>query len=433
MQGFVFPTFNSQKTNDTEGTSYINNQTYKAMKSYLLLFCAMPLVMACSSDDIDNGERPTSISLTRGEQQIASANSGFAMSLFGAANEINKDENMFVVSPLSASLALSMTANGAGGSTLDEMVNVLGVEGHTLGELNAYNKKIVNGLPTLDGATVSVANAIWIDNSFSVLDAYKDSLASNYDANIQQTDLASSVSAINDWCNSKTNGYIPKIVDEISSEAKIVLLNALYFNGLWESPFDKGATVKDVFNNADGTQGEAEYMSAQYRSKKYGADDDFTWVELPFKSSVYNLSVILPNEGVSVSQCIAAMQKNKWDNFSWNAVNLKLPKFSIRLSNDLIPTLRKIGINEIFSNTANMTNLSSMGTMIAKVQQANFFSIDEEGAKAAAVTEVEGWDSAPGPIDPNEIIDFNVNRPFIFMLTEQSTGCVLFMGRVSKM
>lgn len=393
---------------------------------------------SCSSDDGENGDGGktcTMIELTESEKQVAAGSNDFAVTLFKSANELADDDENLVISPLSASLAMSMAVNGAAGSTLDELTSKLGYSGYLLETVNGYNNKLVKGLAGLDNtSTISVANAMWLDDGFTAKDDFETVVSDNYETYITNGALESSASTINKWCSEKTKGVIANLLDngDLDESSKFVILNALYFKGSWTYPFNARNTKEDVFYNADGTEGKAKYMCAE-AFLGYGTGEGFSWIDRPFGNTVYRIRIILPDEGTTIDQCLDRMVGFEWSAAASSSyVNLMLPKFSFSVNYDLKPALENLGIVEAFADNANFANLSSEGVKIAKVKQANSFSIDEQGVTAAGSTSVVGG-VTDIYIDPDQTVNFHVQRPFIFMLTEQATGSVLFMGRVSYM
>lgn len=363
---------------------------------------------------------------------MASSNNDFAFRLFKSANNVLADAKTLTLSPLSASLALSMVANGADGNTRAELLQALGMEGGDIAVMNAYNQKLVNGLATLDKtSTVKIANSLWLNKGFPVLESFKDDVTDSYDAKVKVVDMASALPAIKKWCSNKTNGLIKDFPSEIAEGTEVALLNALYFKGSWKKPFDKEWTKSDIFTNADGTTTETSFLCDE-RKIVYGKKDGFSWVELPYGNEAFSLRIVLPDEGVSIEQCIDSLCGYSWNGGGHRDVDLKLPKFSLKENCSLVDVLRSMGVNDAFTGNADFSNLSSNGMKISEVKQATAFAIDETGVEAAAATYV-GIMTSSLSVDAEPVIEFHVQRPFFFLLSEKSTGCVLFIGKIEKM
>ena len=415
------------------------------MKKLFLGMAALSLLAACQNDDLpDGGNEYEPIVMTKTETELASQGTDFAFRFFravdksqlenGALSQEERDEPLFV-SPLSASFALSMLANGADGETLQELTDALGFSGYSMEEVNAYYKKLMEELPKQDKKSrLALANSLWLDTRFDALAAYKGVLTDSYDAEVRQVDMATAVDDINEWCSQKTNGLIPKILKENDGGLSMLLLNALYFKGEWDEPFDEEDTREDVFTNADGTESRTAFMNKE-DWLRYVQNDLFGMVSLPYGNGAFSLQVLLPHEGVALADCMEALNGNAWadllNEMSFVEVNLKLPKLKTdRILDDLRPALEAMGVKKAFAGEADFSKLSKQSLFISLVRQAVSFNMDEKGTEAAAVTAVGGESMAPPPV---QVIDFHVQRPFLLVLTEKSTGCVLFIGKVVKM
>ena len=369
---------------------------------------------------------------------MASESTDFAFRFFQTASEVlgkeEQNKNKLILSPVSASYALSMAANGAEGATLTELIEVLGFSGFSIDEINAYNQKLVQELVQQDNTTLlSMANSLWLLDDFQVLSTYRNALKKNYDAEVRREERAKAKDAINAWCADKTNGCIPDFLKD-DPEGKALLLNALYFKGLWAEPFDKGLTQNELFTNEGGTQTEVAMLNRQ-SGYLLAQNDLYATVRLPYGNGAFALQVILPQEGVSLAQCIEALNGASWkalqESMTWKEVDVKLPKFTIEdYQNSLIRVLMAMGVQEAFRNSADFSKMANKDLMISSVDQSVYFRLDEEGTEAAAVTGI-GMSQAL-PQNPYGVYEFHVDRPFLFLLTEKSTDSVLFMGQVTE-
>ena len=414
-------------------------------RNLFLGMAALSLLAACQNDDLpDGGNEYEPIVMTKTETELASQGTDFAFRFFragdkslqenGGLSQEERDEPLFV-SPLSASFALSMLANGADGETLQELTDALGFSGYSMEEVNAYYKKLMEELPKQDKESrLALANSLWLDTRFDALTAYKGILTDSYDAEVRKVDMATAMDDINNWCSQKTNGLIPKILKKNEAGLSMLLLNALYFKGEWDDPFDEGDTQEDAFANADGTESRTAFMNKE-DWLRYVQNDLFGMVSLPYGNGAFSLQVLLPHEGVALADCMEALNGNAWtdllNGLSFTEVNLKLPKLKTdRILDDLRSALEAMGVKKAFAEGADFSKLSGQSLFISLVRQAVSFNMDEKGTEAAAVTAVGGESMAPPPA---QVIDFHVQRPFLLVLTEKSTGCVLFIGKVVKM
>ena len=409
----------------------------------LMFACAatLSMVAACQNDEGVNNKVPKEykpIELTEAQTRMASESTDFAFRFFQTASEVlgkeEQNKNKLILSPVSASYALSMAANGAEGATLTELIEVLGFSGFSIDEINAYNQKLVQELVQQDNTTLlSMANSLWLLDDFQVLSTYRNALKKNYDAEVRREERAKAKDAINAWCADKTNGCIPDFLKD-DPEGKALLLNALYFKGLWAEPFDKGLTQNEPFTNEDGTQTEVAMLNRQ-SGYLLAQNDLYATVRLPYGNGAFALQVILPQEGVSLAQCIEALNGASWqalqESMMWKEVDVKLPKFTIEdYQNSLIRVLMAMGVQEAFRNSADFSKMANKDLMISSVDQSVYFRLDEEGTEAAAVTGI-GMSQAL-PQNPYGVYEFHVDRPFLFLLTEKSTDSVLFMGQVTE-
>ena len=421
------------------------------MKKQLLLAgtVLLSLMTACQDDGSDapsvQGNTPKEyvpIQLTEAETRMASQNTDFAFRLFKAADEKLTEEQgeeaKVFLSPLSASYALSMVANGADGTTLEELAGALGFSGSSLDEINAYNRKLLTRLVEQDNTTnLATANSLWMFDDFRTLDSYRETLSAEYDAEVRIQDRSGAKDAINAWCAEKTKGCI---TDFLKNEPKgeTMLLNALYFKGIWAEGcgFNERETKRELFANEDGSSVYVDMMNATH-TYAFAQNDTYAVVRMPYGNGAFGLHVLLPQEGVTLDGCIASLDGTGWNDMladmTPEMVELKLPKFTVDdCQNDLISTLKAMGIKEAFLPTADFSKMAGEPLMISDVTQSLYFSLDEEGTEAAAVTGI-GMDVAAPEPGYNEVREFYVNRPFLFLLTEKSTGTVLFMGKVNKL
>lgn len=404
------------------------------------------VTVACSDDgDGKSTSVPREdISVSRSEEQLVEANNEFAYKWLGVMNEAETENDNFVISPLSLSMALSMTANGAAGVSQSEILNVLGFDADDLDAANALNCKLMQKLPTLDNVVkLRLANSMWIPEYMSQLlkSSFASTLMDNYQAPVTAVEDMSSqqtLNLINGWCAEKTDNVIPAIFkDPLPSSTLMVLANALYFKGEWTEKFEKSKTIRAAFSNADGSISQVDYMRKSEAELRAFSDDKYSVAAFPFGNEAYSMIVVLPEEGVSLDECVKELDgdditKLAQDKMSGKfSMNVRIPKFTVEYEKELKAILESMGIRSIFGNadfSGMWDGLVSMG--ISMVKQCAKIEVDEEGAEAAAVTVVKGDTTSPGPMVGK---DFIVDRPFVFIIAEHSTGLPLFMGRVTKL
>lgn len=414
------------------------------MVSLVALACGA--LTGCSDEKAKGDPNPYErIPLARGEEEVVKANYDFALRLASEASkaEYGAGDNV-IISPLSLSMALSMTANGAAGETRDELLEVLGFADDELAAANSLNKKLMEKLPGLDRkTTVSLANAIWFDGVGGAMakDAFVSILSDNYSAGMAVFDDLSSTEAmngINSWADKNTNGLIPQFLSTpLPENSRIALTNALYFKGNWATEFLPANTVDKDFHNGDGTTSKVRMMcDSKYTCKAY-EEDNYMTASLKYGNGAYTMLVILPKPGHTPVEIIEELDIMYLRMFASGGgypseLNLQLPKFSIETSLDYSLILRGMGVSKAFDDAdfSEMWENGSRQFHIGKVLQSTKIEVDEQGTKAVAVSAVIGGDGAPGPMRGG---DFIVDRPFVFMITEGSTGVVLFTGVVNKL
>lgn len=300
-------------------------------------------------------------------------------------------------------------------------------------EINAYNQKLLTELAGQDNTTtLKTANSFWMFDDFRALDTYQAMLQESYDAEVRTQPRETAKDAINDWCAEKTNGLIPKILEEMP-DGVAMLINALYFKGVWETKFNKDNTRQEEFRCEDGSTLTVDMM-AQQEGFRYMKDERMAAVKLPYGNRAFNLYVLLPNEGMTTSQLIAGLDPASWEemqnNMRMKDVDLKLPRLKVESdANSLVETLEAMGVKKAFSRIeAEFGKMSDKDLYISSVQQTVSVTINEEGTEAAAVTDI-GLISVANPLEPAV---FHANRPYVFVLEEESTGTVLFVGKVQK-
>ncbi|NDV80613.1 serpin family protein [Bacteroides sp. 51] len=407
------------------------------MKKTILYFLASMLLFSCQSDDpTPTPDEREDIPLSRSELEMTEVGNEFAFDFFKTIAAGETEDNLFI-SPLSASIALSMCANGAANETLEEMKATLGFKDYSLEEMNAYYKKLVGGLLAVDNTTtLGIANSIWIKKGFDVKQPFIDLNKDIYDAEVRTLDFnAQAVAIINQWCADKTNKRIPKVLDNISPDALLFLINALYFKGTWTYEFDKSKTVKEDFTAISGQKKKVDLMRQECQIP-YVKDEGLQVVELPYGNEAFSMIVLLPEEGRNVDDAIqqlTAANWNKWMKALYpHTIDIKLPKFKLEYERDLKADLKNMGMILPFAeNKADFSNMSSHTPLfIGLVKQNTFVEVNEEGTEAAAVT-IIGMETSS--IDGPPVTTVHVNRPFIYIIKEKSTGAILFMGKMGSL
>lgn len=409
------------------------------MKQFLLLSMLLCLPFTACNDDVEEQSiLPTMqpIELNATEKEMAAQQGDFASTLsLELYRKLGEKTDNWLVSPFSLQCALGMLSNGANGETHDEILYALGLSQYSQEEVNAYFKKLIEGLHTVNSAiTVKTANSVWGNAGVPLKEDFQKMNIENYSAMVSQLDFSdpSAVDQINAWCNQTTEGLIPSILEEVNPTATVYLLNSLYFKARWESEFAPEKTQEGDFNTSSGKVVKADFMQTQ-RMAAYVENEWFTSTSLSYQNDSYVMRLILPQPEISIDQVLQALSEsdeNLWKNTILADINLKMPRFALENKLDLVSTLQALGMKKAFTNGADFSSMSDISTYISLVQQATRLKVDEEGSEGAAVTVIEGYLSDLMRPLPEEEVDFFLDRPFLFQIIESSTGTVLFMGQV---
>ena len=358
------------------------------------------------------------------------ANCSFQISFFKELNKQFINKNL-IISPLSAYQILSLAANGAKKNTLTEMISALG--GKSLEELNKINMKILKEAKKF--STVEIANAI-----MTKINPNKNFIASGqkYEASIQ---TLKSVSQVNSWCNAKTHGKIKKILNSLDGNIKMILLNAVYFKGLWSIPFEKSMTMKRPFYNLNDKSKEKKVDRMQIMdSFQYYEDREVQLIRLPYKKDSMSAVIILPNENKNINEFISELNDEKLQSLlkrmGREKVRLQLPKFELEFSSMLNSVLKKLGMNDAFNEIK--ANLEGIGKnlYIGEVIQKTYLKVDESGTEAAAVTVVTVKEKGIKIEKRPKIYSMIVERPFLFLLANDKLPInneMLFISKIEKL
>lgn len=349
--------------------------------------------------------------------------------------EEKKNPNV-IVSPLSASILLGMVANGVEEEAMETICRYLGTD--DLDGLNTLASQLLTELPAVDNETkLSLANAIWVNDKFHLSSAFTSAMAATYDPAIEYGDFVNNGAGVKDdifkWCEKETNGLIRQLDLEIHPQTMAVLLNAMYFKGMWNrNPFDSKNTRKADFHGAGGTKS-VDMMDSGEIKAEYGWTKGFTAFRLYFGNGAYSYTVLLPGEGMTAEGSLAALTPEvmkEIETMSPGTVILQMPKMKVE---------RELSLSDVFEGTdMEVLNRSAHFTMFEPkqpgemtIKQSATFSVDETGAEGAAVT-FANFDYAAGPDYKPTVQTITVDRPFFFFINEVSTGACILSGRVAE-
>ena len=416
-------------------------KTGKIFVSLLLLVALTLNTTGCTVTSLDTAIKATDLMSEVKPQNVtgkASDNNfkenmaNFSMELF--KKSLEEKENT-LISPLSMTLALSMTANGADNETKKQIEALLGGD-ISIDELNEYLYSYVKGLPSEEKSKLGIANSIWFRDEEGRLEVKPDFLQKNadyYGASIYSSAFDDqTLKDINNWVSTNTDGMIDKILDKIDGDAVLFLINAIVFDAQWQNVYEKNDVYEGNFTSINGTTQRVEFMSSgEYQ---YPDDGKATGFIKPYAGDAYSFIALLPNEDISLESYIASLSGTGFlrtlENVEHGFVSTSMPKFEFEYGKEMNKILADLGMSDAFdSDSADFSKMaaSSNGDIyIGKVLHKTYISVDELGTKAGAVTSVEMKD-ATGPYVERSVI---LNRPFAFMIIDNSTNLPIFMGTV---
>ena len=375
---------------------------------------------------------PADIHLSDRQQSFVAGNNAFTLKFLKTVNDEDNTGHSFVYSPLSITYALSMVNAAAQGATERELEQTLGFGQGGIQEVNQFCKTLIDSLPMVDRKVqLSIANSIFVNKDYRLLKPYQTDMQRYFGALAEGLDFSSkkSLNRINGWCNKKTNGMIPTILDELNPDAVSYLLNAIYFKAEWSNPFEKDFTNNEDFATAHGAK--TMPLMQQTRNYNYLKNSIFAAVDLPYGNHRWSMTVMLPEEGKTTTDVINYLAQNGTsftDDFRSRRVDLKLPRFETSsATSNLIGTMQKLGLSRVFSGSAEIPNMCNTSVFISMMLQKARIKVDERGSEAAAVTVVMLEKSCA--IQRDEPVVFHAKRPFVYLIREASTGVILFVGK----
>ncbi|MBR1547426.1 MAG: serpin family protein [Prevotella sp.] len=401
--------------------------------------CPKPVV--CPVDSVPVDQSYTCLDLTRGQRQLVTSSNGFAFRLFrqllqkGNAGPSFEPERSIIVSPISITYALGMLNNGAAGETQQQINQTLGFGDAGADGVNTFCRKMLTEAPRLDELTqVLIANTIFMNKDYELRPEFVALANAYYDATPETRDFSDGLTrqVINQWASDHTKGMIPMVLGEAEFEPKAVsyLLNAIYFKGAWTYKFDTDATFDEPFY-ANGSQTTVPMM---HQNSKLGyTDNDVCQVlQLPYGNGAYNMTIMLPHDGKDILDVLSMLSADSWPEYRdlppTETVNVALPRFETNSDINLKQTMSDLGMPLAFwENMAEFPNFCNVPTHIGMMKQVARIKLNEEGTEAAAVTVIGIYDNSAA--DGPRSIDFIANRPFLYIISERSTGAIFFIGQ----
>lgn len=404
-------------------------------------------ITACSNDDggkyvgeiidIPAGE---DVALSRSEEAVKASLNGFATNLFQTAARNyaelypEGDGNM-LISPFSASLALSMTANSTDDAQTAKILELLGAP--DLETVNSTCAKLMRDLSDDKGlSSVSFANSVWYNTDYSVSGDYMSKINGNFYGEVCGADFndGATKDIINSWCASKTRGMVPSIVKRTNANDLAFIINALYFNSEWASQFNGEATSDATFH---GTAGDA--LVKMMHQKFYGTHlycevPGASVLQLPYKGR-YSMYVVLPDNDRTADEFSKEFDLSQLFRANGNPcanVQLDMPRFKIDNQMELTDIFASMGLPKTFASLEKMGIMTPNAKFMESLQKSSV-SVNENGTEMASVTVVEIGDTSPGMPDEPKEVTMTLDRPFMFVVADTRTQVVLLAGRINNL
>lgn len=418
------------------------------MKTFALMGMTAMVLSACRTARVEkaaeNGNANWSVNeevdesfliLSDAQHEMVNNNNSFAFSLYNKTMGMNSR----VVSPLSVTYLMSMLANGADGETQQQILATLGWAGEgiqqpSLQDINDYSRMLIEKTARLDKAvTVEIANYVAVNKEFKLNSKFQKSVERDYKAGVESLNFTSpsTLKHINDWCNDRTHGMIPSIINELDPDAVSYLMNAIYFNGTWKDKFSKEETKQEMFR---GYTRDIQYVDMMHRHGEYfyADGDGYSAVSIPYGNGAFRMTVILPSEGSFLRDVMASMDGGKFQELQRSMekcnVDLKIPRFTTEVDLPLNDIISALGAPLIFSSQADFSQFARGDFYVSKMFQKAKIEVSEEGTKAAAVTAAIMMMSAVRPEKKRNVV-FHADSPFAYIISENSTGSIYFMGQ----
>lgn len=405
------------------------------MKRLAILLLSLAITLSCAScgrdysgvQPLKHVEVPSSYPLSVPPSPVEEGATHQFSLRTGAQLLAGREENT-TYSPMSAYFVLSLLAAGAQGETRQELLDVLGAASAEEAAEDA-NKLFYTHYQDEKNAKLLLANSIWFSDSMSVEESYTDLAAEKFYAELFSVDFADKKTerAMNEWCLRRTQDLVGYPAS-LTPEDTMHVVNAVYFYGTWSKPFYKNETARDTFETAQGTV-TADFMRQQMDYSTYRWSGTWMSSDLDLEHGG-RVIFVLPDEGVDVNTLLATPEALEEALFGGTeeegAVNWKVPKVTLESSFDLVPTLEALGVSQAFSGTeADFSGISASPMFLSQVKQGTYFSLDERGVKAAAITGGAAPGSAPPP--PGEPVYMHLTRPFLYAVVDP-VDTVIFIG-----
>ena len=395
------------------------------MKKWCIALVLSLSIFSCEDHSVAPDNPPNLRELSSSEIAVSSSLNDFGFNLF---RKINQDQNTFI-SPLSVSIALGMVLNGASDETAESILQTIDFGDLTPEQVNQAYKDLTGLLLSMDRTTdVRIANSVWYHNEYNVKNAFEEIIENYYDGVVQSLDFKSSTAknTINSWVADKTNDRIQNLIDQISGDEIMFLINAIYFKGEWQYQFDASKTHDADFTREDGSVTTVSMMQSKGSMIQYGVNENVQLIDIPYGNGQFRMTVLVPEPGGinGLAAELTSSQLNNWLSASDSlSVELEMPKFKMTWKKDLKDILADMGMK-----TAGFPKLfeENLPLAISRIIHQSFLEVNEKGSEAAAATAIGiGYTSLPP-----KPLRITIDRPFIFFIREKHSGVILFSGQL---
>lgn len=370
------------------------------------------------------------------DQKTTEAQTDFSFALMHQLAEEEKSSNQFF-SPISIHTALQLAYHGTNGATQTEMEQVLGTDQLQPTDTTRANAALMEKLKQQDSLQLTMANAIWLRDDFTLADDYQKNMETYYDAKVGQFNIQDpdAVDSINSWVNKATEGQIEEMVKSpIKENAVSFLLNAVYFQADWTFPFPKEATEEKPFHLENGNEKDVPMM-ALHEDLDYMKQDDFEAVRLPYgEEQEASMYLFLPDKETTLNDWLKQMDNETLQTAKAEVEKQEgtvyLPSFTLETETDLNTILQKMGMEKAFDKEdADFSNMlkEEAPLWISDIKHKAVLEVDEKGTEASGATSVE-IETTSAPLE--EPFEMNIDRPFFLLIEEEETDTILFMGAI---
>lgn len=368
--------------------------------------------------------------------RLASAYNDFGISLYNLITAENEGRNIFI-SPLSISIALAMTYNGASGETADEIGRILRLEGMDGEWINRSNKELLEKLGgSMEGVTLDIANSIWCLEGLEFDPLFLERTGEHYGAEARSLDFCSpgAEDVINGWVSEKTRGMIEEIVRDIDPRSILFLINAVYFKGGWKDEFDPGETREEEFHPVSGG---VKRVNMMHRSGtfRYRSGEDYQAAGIPYGDGRMSMYIFLPDSASSLEEFHRNLPEEDWPGwlgtFRRRKGSIAMPRFRAEFETGIKALLARLGMERAFdrkdADFSGMVIRGPQEAWINEILHKAVVEVTEKGTEAAAVTSVNIVGAAFTPEEPFAMV---LDRPFFFAIRDNETRMILFMGSI---